>query len=86
MTVDDRGRVWIAEAGAHALAAFPRGVKATPSMQPAITISGPDLEMPHSITFAPDGAWVPCYNDTVLRYGPDQIAASTSAPPELILS
>jgi hypothetical protein len=42
--------------------------------------------MPHSITFGPSDAWVPCYGNVVLRYGSDQIAATYQGPPKQILT
>lgn len=42
--------------------------------------------MPHTVSFGPDGSvWIPCYNDTVLGYGLDQILAGDDAGPRLVL-
>jgi sugar lactone lactonase YvrE len=86
VTVDEQDRVWVAEALGDAVVAFPARSMRSGSPPAAITISGPGLDMPHSITFASDGAWVPCLGDVVLRYGSDQIAETYQGPPEQILT
>jgi streptogramin lyase len=69
LTVDERDRLWIAEATADTVAAYalsPGG----PPRRPSTTLRSPALIMPHSVTFdAAGNAWVPYYDGIVGRYG-----------------
>ena len=80
------GRVWVAEALDDAVAAYPADLRTVKGPQPVVTLSGPDVGMPHGITFDADGAWVPCYRGTVIRFGPDHLDGSQNGAPDLILS
>ena len=86
VTVDDREQVWVAEALADMIVSFPAGAKDGRTPQPMAAISGGQLVMPHGITFASDAAWIPCYNDTVLRYGLDRIGRTFGGEPDLVLA
>lgn len=81
LTFDAQGRLWIAEATLGVVAAFSPGQN-----RPDFTLSGNDLDMPHIARFGPDGGiWIPCFDDTVLRYDVDDVAADGNAQPTLIL-
>jgi sugar lactone lactonase YvrE len=83
LTFDGRGRLWIAEATLGQIDVFSQDAQAVPHRD--ATLHGNDLQMPHSVTFAPDGGiWIPCYNETVLRYASDA-ASERGAQPTLIL-
>jgi sugar lactone lactonase YvrE len=83
LTFDGRGRLWIAEATLGQIEVFSQDVPAVPHRD--ATLHGDDLQMPHSVTFAPDGSiWIPCYNGTVLRYAAGA-ESDRGAGPSLIL-
>jgi len=49
-------------------------------------LAGPDVVMPHDVSFDSRGAaWVPCYNDTVLRFSAAALHAGR-ARPDLVLT
>jgi streptogramin lyase len=81
LTFDAQGRLWIAEATLDALAVFTPG-----QARPDYTLTGADLSMPHIARFGPDGGiWIPCFDDTVLRYDADDVEAAGKTQPALIL-
>jgi sugar lactone lactonase YvrE len=85
LTIDPGGRLWVAEALAHHVAAFGPDLGSTPS--PAtVLLADEALVMPHSVTFDRKGnAWIPCYNGTVLRFDRAQVQPGAEGPPTLIL-
>jgi streptogramin lyase len=84
LTVDKRGRLWIAEAGAHAIAVF--GPNPKGATDPEFTLTGDALDMPHSVTFGPGASvWIPCYNDTVLRYDEGMVESGGAVQPTVVL-
>jgi streptogramin lyase len=83
LTVDRLGRVWVAEATANAIVVFASDARGRAS--PLMTLADEAIVMPHTVTFGPDGSmWVPCYNNTVLRFPARQLRTS-DARPALIL-
>src|SRR5947208_3135385 len=85
LTFDTRDRLWVAEATGSALAVFPSGAHGQPS--PEFTVTGDALQMPHTVVFGPDASvWVPCYDNTVLRYGAADLGGTQHPKPTLILS
>jgi streptogramin lyase len=66
ITFDRRGRAWIAEATANAVSVYASAARGR--ARPVATVKT-GLEMPHTVTFGRRGdVWIPCYNDTVVRY------------------
>jgi sugar lactone lactonase YvrE len=84
LTVDDGGRLWVAEATAAEIAVFSKDVR--DGSAPSFTVTGKDIQMPHTVAFGPDGSvWIPCYDDTVLRYDLDDVGSDGGAKPTLVL-
>jgi sugar lactone lactonase YvrE len=82
LTFDRSGRLWMA--GAHAIVVF--RVHPRRATDVAMRLSGPDVVMPHDVSFDATGAaWVPCYNDTVLRYSAAGLHG-TRVRPDLVLT
>src|SRR5262245_23843988 len=80
----DGERMWVSEATADAVAVFPADARG--DAPPATTLQAGACVMPHTVTFDPDGnAWVPCYNDRVLRFAIDGPGRSLEHP-SLVLS
>lgn len=85
LTFDGQDRLWVAEATGSTLAVFPSGAHGHPS--PEFTVTGDALQMPHTVVFGPDRrVWVPCYDNTVLRYGAVDLGGTRHPKPTLILN
>jgi len=82
LTFDRAGRLWMA--GARAIVVF--RVDPHRATDVAMRLAGPDVVMPHDVSFDSRGAaWVPCYNDTVLRFSAAALHAGR-ARPDLVLT
>jgi sugar lactone lactonase YvrE len=87
LTIDPTGRLWVAEALAHQVAAFGPDLRSSATAPPPVLVLDDEaLVMPHSVTFDVAGnAWIPCYNGTVLRFDAAQLEPGVGGPPTLIL-
>lgn len=83
LSFDSRDRLWVSEATSNEIDVF---AVDTHKARPVVIVSGPEVDMPHSVTFGPAGTvWVPCYNNTVLVFGLKEIDSTPKARPRLIL-
>jgi hypothetical protein len=50
-------------------------------MHPELALTSDALDMPHTVTFGPDGTiWIPCYNDPVLGFDGHDIQRAVPTP------
>jgi sugar lactone lactonase YvrE len=86
LTVDAVGRLWVAEASRDRVVAF--GVNRLAGRpRPLLTLTGRDLQMPHTVTFDSSGnAWLPCYNGVLARFDASRLHLGTIDGPDLVVS